>query len=372
MNSHIDIAQKAEARKEEIETERNLPEDIIQEVKQAGLVKRWATKSVGGEESSVFDVCRMIRDISYYNGSLAWVIAVTGCSSLFSGFIEDEKADILFNGNHCMVGGFAGPAGLAKATEDGGLQVSGHWTWGSGITHCSHIVGGVRIMNGEDFVKTAVVFFDPEEVEFIDNWHVLGLKGSYSIDYMADQVLIPSDRWSAFPVQKAIVDAPLYRFSFLGALSMSVASVGLGLANRALSEIKTLAQTKSPFGQGKALTKKPEAQQQIGQIEANYHAAVALFEKTIQDAEEEVENGECSIETKAKIRLASAHSASLSHTVVQAAFNLAGGSAVWKTSKLEELLRDMNVVKQHGMVNTMNYRTVGAVALGENVPMVML
>lgn len=98
MNSHIDIAQKAEARKEEIETERNLPEDIIQEVKQAGLVKRWATKSVGGEESSVFDVCRMIRDISYYNGSLAWVIAVTGCSSLFSGFIEDEKADILFNG----------------------------------------------------------------------------------------------------------------------------------------------------------------------------------------------------------------------------------------------------------------------------------
>ena len=164
----------------------------------------------------------------------------------------------------------------------------------------------------------------------------------------------------------------LYRFSFLGALSMSVASVGLGLAKRALAEIKHMASTKRPFGQGKPLSKRPEIQIQIGELEGQYQAAIALFNHTIAQAEKEVENAPCSITTKAQIRLASSHATAMAHSVVQNAFDLAGGSSVWQTHKLEELIRDMNVVKQHGMVNGLNYRTVGAVLLGEEVPVVML
>jgi len=369
--NHLQLAQQAEAQKQEIEANRNLPTDLIQQVKKAGLPKRWATKSVGGEEASVLDVTTMIREMAYHNGSLAWVVAVTGCSALFAGFVDEEKAKLLFQDPMAMVGGFAGPAGVAQIVE-GGVEVSGHWIWGSGISHCSHIVGGIRLMDGEEFKGTGIVFFQPAEIEMIDNWQVLGLKGSHSIDYKATKVFIPNERWSLFPAAKAISDAPLYRFSFLGALSMSIAAVGLGLAQRALSEIKTLATTKRPFGQGKPLTRRPEIQLRVGKLEGNYQAAIALFEQTIAAAEKEAMAGPCSVATKGQVRLASAHATSLAHLVVQEAFDIAGGSAVWQSNKLEELLRDMNVVKQHGMVNGLNYRTVGAVVLGEEVPTVLL
>ena len=371
MNTAIEIAKEAESIKDKIEIDRILPDQLISKVKKEGLVKRWATKVVGGHEASIKEVSSMISDMAYYNGSLAWVVAVTGCSSLFSGFIDEVHAKPLFSDQESMIGGFAGPAGVGVKTN-GGLMVSGQWSWGSGINHCTHIVGGLRLMEDDNMVGTAIAMFHPDEVEIIDNWNVLGLKGTRSVDYKCRDVFIPEGRWFNFPVTTPTSKAPLYRFSFLGALSLSVAAVALGLSRRALDEIKSLAQIKSPFGQGRSLSKRPIFQSELAKIEGAYLAAQALFDSVIDEAEKEVEIGQCGIKTKGKIRLASSYATSSAFSVVQTSFDLAGGSAIWKSNKLEELIRDMNVVKQHGLVNDLNYRTVGAVLLGEDVPITAL
>ncbi len=164
----------------------------------------------------------------------------------------------------------------------------------------------------------------------------------------------------------------MYRFSFLGALSLAVASVGLGLAKRALKEINDLAQAKSPFGMGKKLAQRETIQVEFGKLQGTYWAAIALFQNTIAEAELEVKKGLCSIASKAKIRLAACHSLQLAEQVVSDAYRLAGGSAIWENHKLEELMRDIQVVAQHGMVSAGNYRTVGAFLLGNKVPEMML
>ena len=371
MNQHIIIAQKAEGRKEEIESLRNIPDDIIHEVKKAGLVKKWAAKEYGGQESSVENVTDMIQSISYHNGSLAWVIAVTGCSSLFSGYLKEGQARSLFADDKAMIGGFAGPAGMAVKTEKG-LLVNGRWSWGSGISHCSHIVGGVALMEEGRPIGTALIFMRPGEVTMHDNWHVLGLKGSHSVDYSVKDLVIPDDRWSMFPLKEAVIDAPIYRFSFLGALSMSVASVGLGLAKRAIDEIEALAKVKSPFGFGKKLSERAIFQKEFAILNGQYKAATALFSQTIREGQAEVEQGLCSSKSKGAIRLASCHAIQMCTSVVNGAYQLGGGSAIRESSKLEEIMRDMNVVSQHGMVAPGNYRTVGALMLGNQVPEQML
>ncbi len=365
------LGEEAERRKEEIHKLRNIPVDLMDKVKKAGLVKLWAAKTYGGQEAPVSRVAEVLQTLAYHNGSLAWVTGVTGCSSLFSGFLEKEKAKPLFEDPLAMIGGFAGPAGVAVLV-DGGLKVSGRWSWGSGITHCTHIVGGIMIKKGEEILGAAIAFFLPEEVEMIDNWQVLGLRGTHSIDYKVDDLFIPDDRWSWFPIKKAVIDQPLYRFSFLGALSISIASVGLGLAKRTVDELISFSKLKSPFGQGKPLSGRPEYQMQIAEVSGKYLAAAALFKETISNAEKEVLTGSCSIEMKANIRLASAQATDLAHQAVQEAYKIAGGSSIWDTSKFSELLRDMNVVTQHGMVSRGNMRTAGAVLLGNKVPEVML
>jgi len=367
MTTATQLAKEAEKRKEEIESDRKIPDDLIVRVKNAGLVRLWTAKKYQGAEVSISSVSQVIRSMSYHNGSLAWVIGITNCSSLFSGYLPEEKARGIYSNEKAMIGGFAGPAGIAHVDGDG-LVVSGTWSWGSGISHCSHIVGGVRIMDGDDFRSTGIVFFNPSEVILKDNWHVLGLRGSHSIDYGAKDVRIPNDRWSYFPLRDGLVDAPIYRFSFLGALSISVASVGLGLARRALDEIMDLAKVKSPFGQGKPLSGRTIFQQELAKIYGDYMAAETLLDQTIHSVQLEVSTTTCSNKSKGDIRLASCHATQLCSNVVHTAYRLAGGSSIWKTAKLEELLRDMNVVSQHGMVAQGNYRTVGSLLLGNQVP----
>ncbi|MFK7934533.1 MAG: hypothetical protein AB8G22_13565, partial [Saprospiraceae bacterium] len=190
----ITLAKAAEQRKAEIEQARNLPTDLMERVKAAGLVQMWRTKTENHQPLSVKEATKTIQSIAYHNGSLAWVVGVTNCSSLITGFIPAEMTDQLYPSSASMAGGFAGPAGVAQLSKDG-LLVSGNWSWGSGITHCTTIVGGVRLMKNDKMVGAGVVFFSPDEVEFEDNWQVVGLKGTHSIDYKTTDTFIPNGRW---------------------------------------------------------------------------------------------------------------------------------------------------------------------------------
>lgn len=371
MKIAIELAQEAEKRREEIEHLRNIPDDLMDKAKKAGLVTQWLAKTSKGKQRDVFETMKTLQAMAFHNASLAWVVSVTNCASLISGFVSAATAKELFANPTAMIGGFAAPAGIAQISENG-LKVSGQWSWGSGVSHCSHIVAGVRLMKGADFAGIGIVFFQPDEVQLEDNWKVVGLKGTHSINYSAENIFIPNNRWVHFPPRKPVNDAPLYRFSFLGALSLSTAAVSLGLAQRAVEEIKNLVLQKRPITSKKPLAQNPITQHKIGQIQGNFLAAQSLFYQTIQNAKKEVQNNPCSIETKAAIRLAACHSTSLSVQVVRDAYSLAGGSAIWQSGKLEELHRDIHVVSQHAMVSEVNYRTAGAVILGGKVPEALL
>lgn len=371
LNQAIAVAKEAESRKLEIEALRNIPTDITDTIKSAGLVKMWATISCGGTETPVSEVSKIISSMAEYNGSLAWVTAVTNCSSLITGFVSEEMANTLFQDPTAMIGGFAGPSGIATFQDDN-LLVSGTWSWGSGISHCSHIVAGVILKDGEDIKGTAVVFFKPQEIKMLDNWHVLGLKGTNSVDYKAENCMIPKSRWTPFPVAEAKHESALYQFSFLGALSVSVASVSMGLATRAIKELQELAQTKKPFGQGKPLSLRSNFQEHFGKLNARLNATKLYLDQSITNIEEQITSGNHNIKSKADIRLATAYCTETAADIVKECYHLAGGSAIWKAGKLEELMRDCNIVTQHGMVNRSNYRTGGAVHLGQEVPQVLL
>lgn len=367
----INIAKDAESRKSEIEELRDIPVDIIEKIKIAGLVKMWATKACYGSETPVSEVSQLIASMAEYNASLAWVVAVTNCSSLITGFVPQEMASLLFGDQLAMVGGFAGPVGRA-IKKDGSLVINGNWSWGSGIKHCSHIVGGTFITKDENIIGSAVAFFEPAEIDMIDNWQVMGLKGSHSIDYKTKDCVIPKERWTFFPVNQATSTDPLYQFSFLGALSISVASVAVGLARRALTELQDIASTKRPFGQGKTLARRSNFQEHFGKLQAKLKANQHYFQQSIAEVEEAILLSSDDLLSKADIRLAAAYCTEVSADIVRDCYRLAGGSAIWNYGKLEEIMRDCHVVTQHGMVNQSNYRTGGAVHLGQDVPAVVL
>jgi len=360
----IAIGKKAEARRTEIETKKVLPNDLAQGLKETGVLRLWVAKAYGGKEADVLALINAIQTLAYYNGSLAWVASVTGTGSLTSGYLQAEFAQEAFGQADAMLGGFAAPVGRAKRVK-GGLIVNGRWGWGSGTSHCSIVIGGIMIQGAEGERPTpAVALFYPKDVKWYDTWDVNGLKGTGSGDYELKEVLVPDGRWMYFPVKKSVIDAPLYRVSFYGALAAGVSAVGLGLAKRALAEIKQLGGTKKPVMAQKTLSEKAFIQFQLAATEAKYQAAKAFLEKAVTDNYEAAKTDIPDIHTKNLLRMAATHAVTSSAEVVDWCYKIGGGSTIWNSVKLQELQRDMLVVTQHGLVAPSNNEMIGKVAFG--------
>lgn len=361
------IGKAAEERRNEIIEARCLPVDLVRELKETGAFRLWVAKAYGGEESHVLDLLEVVQTLSYYHGSLGWVLGVTGSAALGSGFLPTKSAQDIFGDPYALTGGFAAPVGKAKRVE-GGIQVSGKWSWGSGIRHCTHIVGGVMILS-EDSPRpmSALAYFDPKDVTFIDNWKVLGLNGTNSIDYEVQDVFVPDGKWMPFPAREATIDSTLYRFSFLGALASTVAAVGLGLAQRAIDEIISLSQEKVPNGARRPLAERPVVHEKIALMKADYQSAKLLLVHAVERNWEEATQQAISLEAKSELRLAATYAARTSNEIASQAYQLGGGSSVWNGVKLQELLKDAYMVTQHGMVSPAQYEVVGKLAVGGKV-----
>ena len=192
---------------------------------------------------------------------------------------------------------------------DGGIEVSGRWQWGSGITHCTTIGGGcvVQASNGGR-PSAQFTFFDRADVEILDTWYVAGLKGTGSTDYEVHDAFVPNGRWFSLAGAVPVEDGPLYRFSFFGLLALGVASVALGLARRSIDELVDLAATKRPQGSSKPLAERAPVQADVAIAEAELGSARAFMADVVGAAWSTVESGDrATDEQRRSIRLAATH-----------------------------------------------------------------
>ena len=172
---------------------------------------------------------------------------IAATTSLLGGYLPERWAEEIYGDPRAITGGHAAPQGRARPVE-GGLLVSGHWQWGSGSFHCTWIGGGTVVVDDTgapapraDGLRAPFVLFAPDQVELLDTWYTMGLRGSGSTDYEVHEAFVPEGRWAEIVGQEPVADGPLYRFPFFGALALGVCSISLGLARRALDEVVELA-----------------------------------------------------------------------------------------------------------------------------------
>jgi alkylation response protein AidB-like acyl-CoA dehydrogenase len=224
------------ARSVEIDAGRRLPVDLVHSLTEAGLFRFWVPQLYGGPETPVLEGLDTFIELARHDAATGWCVFIANTSALLSAFMEPACAREVFGGPDAVTGGFAQPMGQATAV-DGGLRVSGRWQWGSGTQHCTHVGGGILVVGDDgraaprpDGFRTGFAFFDPADVEFLDTWHVLGLRGTGSTDYAVHDAFVPEGRWADLGSLHRYVDAPLYRFSFFGLLAAGVGCTLIGLA----------------------------------------------------------------------------------------------------------------------------------------------
>lgn len=371
VNAAVEVADLIEAHADAGERERRLPTPVVEALVAADLMRMCVPAQYGGPEIEPRPMLEAIMALAHADGAAGWCSMIASTTSSMSAFLPAEAALEIYGPSATVTGGVFAPNGTgASVTVEGhdGFSVSGRWAWGSGTQHCQWILGGTRC----DDQTFRLCWFPADVVTFHDTWHTGGMRGSGSLDYSVDGAFAPSERTMQPGITLPVVDTTLARFPNFALLAASVASVGLGVARRAMDEVHEIAQGKRPQFSARTLAESAFTQIEFARAEAALRSArVFLLDEISQAWEAVAADGEANLERRTGIRLAATHAASVAADVADVAFTLAGGSAVYDTSVLGRCLRDAHVVTQHIQTAPKLDEKIGQLLLGIDTDVAM-
>jgi len=252
-------------RRREIDEARQLPQDLADQLADHGFYRLVVPEDLGGLGVSPETFCRICEVLAEANGSTAWCVFIGATSQyLFGALPQAQLEEMLKDPNVITSGVFADSGTVCFESRNGapGYRVNGHWRWGSGCRNAAWISGGVHEVNsdGERIKSDAPltrVFFKPDEVEIQDNWHVSGLRGSGSSDYIAQNVWVPAARLSGNVEDTPHASRPIYRFPKFALLGCPIGAICLGMATACLQEVIKVSKQKTPQGSRRPLSLRP-------------------------------------------------------------------------------------------------------------------
>ncbi|RMH79217.1 MAG: hypothetical protein D6683_06480 [Actinomyces sp.] len=365
-----EVCRVADARAADGERLRRLHPEVVSALRDAGLFRLWVPVDYAGPGASVQEVVDIIETVSAADASAGWAIMIANTTALTAPLLSPEWARTIFAPADSCTGGYGMPAARAVPV-DGGLRVTGRWSWGSGTDHCTWIGGGVRVVDADgnptraaDGATTPFCFFDPADVELLDTWHVAGLRATASTDYAVSGAFVPEGRWAQLVGGTPRVDSPLVRFSFFGALAAGVAAVSLGLARRAVGELVALAE-KRPMGSSRTLAERSAVQADLARAVAAHAQARAHLGDVIGRSWERATAGDpLGDELRVELRLAATGAVERATHAVDLCYHAGGGSSIHETNPLQRVFRDAHVATQHGMIAVRTLEPVGRFAFG--------
>ncbi len=366
----VDLSSLVAQRATEAERLGRLTNDVVAALHESGVYRNWIPTAYGGVGTTAADGLDCIRALSSHDGAVGWCAMVANTTSLLGHFLPIEVAQEIYGPPQAVTGGAAQPMGTAAANRDDQLVVNGRWQWGSGTAHCTHIGGGCRVTDrhGEQLGGTHFVFFDRSDVEIHDTWQVMGLAGTGSNDYEVKNLLVQEGFSVEMGVAPPVADDPLARFSLFGLLAAGVASVSVGIAQRAIAELTAMAVERTPQGSSRTLAARASTQIELAKATATVDASWGYLLDAVDNCWHHAEiDGSNSLEQRLQLRSAATDAARRCADTVRQLYLTAGGEAVYLRGDLQKQFRDIHVATQHAMIAERTYELVGRAKLGFDI-----
>lgn len=359
-------------RRREIDELRQLPQDLADRLAALGFYRLVVPESLGGLGISPTTFCQLCETLAKANGSTAWCIFIGATSQyLFGALPQTQLQRMLENPNVITSGVFADSGTALYEERDGqaGYLINGHWRWGSGCRNAEWISGGIHEVGaqGEAVVGAPLltrVFFRPEEIEIADNWHVSGMRGSGSSDYVAKNVWVPSERMAGNVEDGDHASEPIYQFPKFALLGIPIGAICLGMARACIDEVIGAAKEKTPQGSRRPLSSRPSVHIAVAEADAALSAARAYFYQSIDAGWAAAQTAPGSLEDRRNMRTANVHAVNTTIEVIDRMYRLMGGTSVYETSCLQQHFRDVHVAAAHMMVGEPVMELAGRVMLG--------
>ncbi|WP_375481621.1 acyl-CoA dehydrogenase family protein [uncultured Mycobacterium sp.] len=360
------IAGLARDMADEIEADHRLPAELVGALRDSGLLRAGAPVEVEGLELAPGTALRCAEEVARGDASAGWCVSIAMTSSLLVAYLPPVSRDELFGAGRGVAAGVWAPHGKARPAA-GGVVVSGRWAFCSGISHSDVMFAGCLF---ED--RPAVVALPTEQLQVLDTWHTLGLRGTGSHDAVADNVFVPDTHLISI-FDGPLINRPLYRFPPFGFFAACITAAAMGNARAAIDNFADLARTKKSVGSTRTLAQRPTIQAAVAAAESALEAARALYYQAIESAWRASQDElPVPVEARTRLRLAATHGVRTAADVVRSMYDLAGGSAIYDGAPLQRRFRDAFTATAHFQVNEASRELPGRILLDLPTEVAML
>src|SRR5712671_2079526 len=351
---------------DEIERTRRLTEPVVSALIENGLYRVLLPQSLGGIEAPPEIFMRMLEEIAKADASTAWCLGQCSVCAMTAAYLDPDAAHQIFNAPPGILA-WGAIAHEAQAVP-GGYRATARWDFASGSRQATWLGAHVRIVEADGTARlkpggapeVRTILFPVSSATMHDVWDVIGLNGTGTDSYSVDNLFIP-EKFAALRDDPTALreKGPLYGITTYSMFGLGFGAVSLGVARATLDVAIDLARGKASFGL-KAMRENNAVQGAIGRLEGNLRAARAYLYATANEAWRDLaQTGKLGEQQRIALRLASTWTIHQAASVVDAAYHMAGATAVFRANKFERRFRDMHAIAQQIQARDTHYEDVG-------------
>jgi 3-hydroxy-9,10-secoandrosta-1,3,5(10)-triene-9,17-dione monooxygenase len=361
-----DMAPRLRERAARTEAARRLLPETVQAFTDAGFWRIVQPRRFGGFELGIDVLEEVVVEVGRGCGSSAWCLAILGGHTWWTAlFNEAGQREIFGEDGHVIMATNLSGNGRARPVE-GGYELSGRFIYLSGCDVSNWLCVGAMVETGENAPPWIYAAIRPENATIIDDWRVLGLRGTGSKTVMVDKLFVPAhltmlqaDVANQEQPGRYVHANPMYAAPMLGFLSIETTGAAVGIAKQAVDVLEDIGRnkplrTRETGPTSRATYETPVFRRRFAEARSLAEAAHKLLVSDAQRlmaavAEYAPEGRKLSAEEILDYTLGAARLVDLCVQAVEHALAAAGTSATVEGHPLERCFRDIMMLSTHNV-----------------------
>lgn len=228
----------------EIDRNSELSDEVIEELRSNGLLKVLRPEIFGGYQTNMRTYTEVVTEISRGNGSAGWFVSLSNIRDYMISYAFGQLAldEIFGEGQDVILAGNFKPIKCEIEKTEGGYMIKeAQWPFVSGSPHADWFYFGFPVDDNKGGMEMAIMVLPRHEVTVLNDWNVMGLRGSGSNSVKVENVFLPEHRVSLDRLARQgeymiepLREIPLYQTPFVPSLTLSIVAPALGLAQAAM------------------------------------------------------------------------------------------------------------------------------------------
>jgi 3-hydroxy-9,10-secoandrosta-1,3,5(10)-triene-9,17-dione monooxygenase len=336
---------------------RQMDPDTLDDLHRTGLLRFHQPRRWGGMELPFVAFFDLPAEVARGCASTGWNVANLSVHHWMLALYDERAQEEVWSKNPdaLIASGIAYPQGRGRRV-DGGFVVDGFWNFSSGVDACDWNMLAVTVRDGDRIVDHRMCLVPRSDYEIVDDWQVLGMRGTGSKSVRATDVFVPEHRalsmylargGSDFPGARANPN-PLYRVPLAALGSHGLAGAGVGNAQAALELTIEAVRERSTSYTAMRMRDFQAVQLRVGRAGAMVDAARLVIRADCLDAERIAQDGRApTIEEKLRFKRNAAYAMELCTGAVDTLHALAGANGIYDRYPIQRLFRDQHALAAH-------------------------